>query len=656
MPALDFKPLQHPGLILNREELAAVREKAQTVPWAQKALSHLIAEANRWLVQKPAIPDRKGQWMHFYACTDDGTSLETLSDTQHRCPTCGKVYTGEPYDSVVIRNRHMDITHAAIDLGLAYHLTGQQKYGDEARRIVLDYADRYLKYPMIDKDGKENDRGTGRVFCTILNESNWLTHMSWAYDLIAADLTETERKLACTDMLLPAARIVRSNRSRIHNIHCWMNSAMGCAAICCGDGDLAYDAIRAEYGLLDQLERGILDDGFWFECSWGYHFYTMEAVWPLVEAARHIGIDAYTSRYKTFFDAPLDFAFPGLTLPPLNDSGRGFFPIISRTAPYEIACARWRDPRHAGLLRHTDRTHRLSLCFGEAHLEAEPPEKTISVNFPASGVAILRDGTEDPAIVTLDYGPHGGGHGHPDKLGIIFYGAGRELAPDPGSIQYSVPLHLEWFKTTLSHNTVLVDQQPQQPCTGQLHIFDIRQGLRIASASADDAYPGVRFKRTIALLDGGLVLDLCELHSDREHTFDWAYHNRGALSSPLPLKSLGKPLGQTHGYQHMYDPASTRTDQAWTARWTLDSAFVALAQTGAPGAEIIAGTCPGNPASEPLGMVIARQRGKRALYASALSVCRDRAPELSLTVDLTDKTAHFRLTLDGQTHTIDLPR
>ncbi|MBT3603599.1 MAG: hypothetical protein HOE48_02385 [Candidatus Latescibacteria bacterium] len=181
----------------------------------------------------------------------------------------------------------------------------------------------------------------------------------------------------------------------------------------------------------------------------------------------------------------------------------------------------------------------------------------------------------DPTVVSLDYGPHGGGHGHPDKLGIILFGADHELAPDPGSIQYGVPLHLEWFKTTLSHNTILVDQQPQAPCTGELHTFDIRDDIRIASASANDAYPGVQFKRTIALLNNGIVLDLVDLHSEEEHTYDWVFHCKGAFSSPQSFTPC-KPLGTEHGYQHVTHPRSTQTNDTWKAQWSLNDANVTL--------------------------------------------------------------------------------
>lgn len=657
MPTLNFKPIQHPGLILDRNELDAVKEKVRTSPWAKAAFDDLIADADRWLSEEIRIPDRKGQWSHYYACSDDGARLQTVSDTEHRCPACGRIYTGEPYDSVVTTGRHNRLAQAARDLGLAYQLTGQADYLKPARQIVLGYADRYLSFPLVDRTGKPGTGLAARVFGTNLAEACWLVPMCWAYDLIAESLTEPERAHVCDDFLRPSAIVVGRRNLQIHNIRCWMNSAKGCAALCCGDGELAYEAIRSDYGLENQLAQGILDDGLWWECSWGYHLYTMSALWSLTEAVRHIGIDVYTEQYKTFFDAPLNFALPGLYLPPLNDSGQGRPLTGGATEPYEIAYARWQDPRYAGLLETGDRKSRLALCFGLPELHPEPPEMRQSVNFHAAGVAILRDGADEPTVVTLDYGPHGGGHGHPDKLGIILHGAGRVMAPDPGSIQYGVPLHLEWFKTTMSHNTVLVDRTPQEACTGKLLAFRTDGEAQMAAASADDAYPGVRFRRTIALLNGGIVIDLCELDSDEDHVYDWVHHNRGEFSSPLPLRDIPSPLGDEHGYQHVRSPRLISTDVDWTARWHDGDAGVCLAMIGAPGTEVIAGIGPTNPPPETLPMVIVRRRGKCARFASVFAVYRGEASQVQISVDDSRADAfRVQVQVGDDARKVDLPR
>ncbi len=79
----------------------------------------------------------------------------------------------------------------------------------------------------------------------------------------------------------------------------------------------------------------------WCEGASGYHFFTIEGLWPLAEAARHCGLDLYEARFKSMFDGPLALAMPDLKLPNFNDSGT--VSLTSRADLYELAFARWHD-------------------------------------------------------------------------------------------------------------------------------------------------------------------------------------------------------------------------------------------------------------------------------------------------------------------------
>lgn len=62
----------------------------------------------------------------------------------------------------------------------------------------------------------------------------------------------------------------------------------------------------------------------------------------------------------------------------------------------------------------------------------------------------MRAPTNDHTLI-LKFGPHGGGHGHYDKLGFVSYARGGILAVDPGTQPYGAPTHDTWDKMTVAH-------------------------------------------------------------------------------------------------------------------------------------------------------------------------------------------------------------
>ena len=66
----------------------------------------------------------------------------------------------------------------------------------------------------------------------------------------------------------------------------------------------------------------------------------------------------------------------------------------------------------------------------------------------------------------LNYGPFGGGHGHPDQLNMVLYSDGKQWIRDFGSFSYNghpMKLKGEWTAQTVSHSTLTVDGISQHP-------------------------------------------------------------------------------------------------------------------------------------------------------------------------------------------------
>ena len=618
---------RHPVLLVTREEVAALKKKTATKGWAKQMFEKLLAEANDWLNRRIAVPDRGGQWWHWYSCPKCGSRLKTLGPTRHKCPTCGKVYSGEPYDSVVISGQHSRLARAAQTLGLVYQLTGNERYAAKAAEILERYAERYLSYPRHDIRGRDRVGG-GRVGPQTLDESTWLIPIAQAYDLVWERLSDKQRRNIEERLLRPAAQLIMQHKIGIHNIQCWKNSAVGLVGICLGDERLFADAVTSAHGIRNQLARGILDDGFWFEGSWGYHYYTMSALVPLAEALRHIGVNVYTERYRRFYAAPLLFALPNGYLPAFNDSHPS---NAYRPWPrYELAYARWHDPLFAAVLKDKSRVSLESLLYGEPELEGEATLPSGSRNFPASGYAYLQcDEGQDAPVAILDYAPHGGGHGHPEKLQLVLYANGEVVAPDPGCIHYGVPLHREWYKQTVSHNTLVQDGSSQRPCAGKLRFFHAADAFAVASATANDAYPGTSFARTVALAPGGLVLDLVEVSSAKPHTWDLAFHAYGGFWTDRTLEAVALP-GRSNGYQHIRDIRGSSLPSGFTCRWTTERTSLEMVALPSGRGELFAGTGHGQPPSRPLPTILVRRRSESATFASVLRIAAKTSQRPSL--------------------------
>ncbi len=171
-------------------------------------------------------------------------------------------------------------------------------------------------------------------------------------------------------------------------------------------------------------------------------------------------------------------------------------------------------------------------------------------DFHAAGYAVLQHGTSNEATwACLKYGPHGGGHGHPDKLNLLLWHRGRLLGVDPGTAAYGVPIQKEWFRTTIAHNTLTIDEANQKEATGESLAFAHRPTLSVALAGAGPIADGVRYRRAVALFGNQVLLVLDDIAADQPRIFDRAWHNAGKWSSA----PVGAPLTmpQKLGYKHL---------------------------------------------------------------------------------------------------------
>jgi hypothetical protein len=353
--------------------------------------------------------------------------------------------------------------------------------------------------------------------------------------------------------------------------------------------------------------------------------------------------------------------FPDLSYPALGDSNRG---PLRANAITLVGAERYRDKKLAWLLSRNRPDTRSATAARQPQFGAEwhwlvydPPADSPSsfpleegrfANtgeyrngcslFPSTGVAILReasgDYTSQPAstAVSLSYGPHGGGHGHSDKLNIVLYAQGRQWIPDFGSMPYESRWKAEWTAQTISHNTVVVDGISQKPTAARvtqwpndsaadrvLGVLDRFEALsKSVTAYCDSAYEGIRLRRAVRVVDGSVV-DAFTV-TDRkaaEHQYDYVLHIDGQLeNSSVPLEPRPGKLGETSGYQLVEARQRGSAKDPFTLTFATEGKQLRLWVSGADATEIIVGDGLTNSPDARMPMLVLRRRTSHTRFVT----------------------------------------
>ena len=608
---------ERPSLLYTAEELQRMREKAEEYDWAGSIRDGIIGSADAWLQRDDDPPAEQGGWSHDYVCPEDGARLQFRESHphQHRCRSCDREWEGEKLDATWRSHMHGRFGSGAGNLALAYQLTGDERYARRAADIVLWYARNYHTFP----HGR-GPAGRGRVHSQSLTEATWLISIFQTADLIDDVFSPEERREVEHNLVRAGTEHISEYTFGIHNIQCWHNACMAIAGYYLGDPDLVARGEEGAIGFHRQVEEGILEDGMWYERSMGYHYYTLNALIAHIEAARrndnplheHEGI-------RRMFLVALQLAQPNLVTPSLNDQGYTRGPINSDTL--EVAAGWYDDEDALRALRELyeghgrSRSHIRALQYGEALPDVGEYRPPGSIDLPGVGLAVLREGRGDSAVAAmLEYGEHGGGHGHPDKLQLILYGLGRTLMPDPGTTGYGVPLHREWYKTTPSHNTVTIGTRSQRATTGELLDMHVADGWSSATAGSTGAYPGWELERRLLLAEGVLV-DEFSLQGEEPDTLDWFARAPGPLAVSLETAPVTETApNATYGY--LREMRGATTEQGWEAWWEVDGEGARLHLTfeAAPQTEVVTCLAPGVPGDDPWHTLRVRRSADETMF------------------------------------------
>ena len=598
---------EHPRLLFTPAEITQLREKLNNTERGKATFSFFKNLADGYLTEEVKFP--------------------TIEDTVAN--TAGKV--------------HDRLSYRAGGLGFAYALTGDEKYAKGAREILVGYAQKYADYP---RHGGRNKSDSSKITFQRLSEAMWLIPQIEGYDYIynSGVLSDADKKLINDGLIRPAIEEIRRATpadevsSRTKKDAAWRTKEPADAVK--GDypnwlnfyntatlmaGIVTQDQNMIDLGIADlrtAIASGIGADGMWGEGAIGYQLFAMAVMTPAFEAAARQGIDlwgASNGRFKQLFDSPLRYAYPDGTLPGINDSGRGKLGSW-QTMVYDLGYLRYGDNRYAFLLNDTQRQlHFSEGIYQPTHVFEtlpEPPSVVYgSTLFESLGYSILRNNN---IYALMDYGPHGGVHGHYDKLNLLLFAAppnakGDEIGGEPQMHSYDQALHPQWTTQTIAHNTMAVDEQSQMANDGKILVYEDTPQIKIMRAESAGSYPGVLLDRTVVVLPDA-VIDLYNGQSALSHTWDRTFRYQGKLAQ-MPIALNTGPLGKSEGYQHITVFGLRTATETWQGDWDTKVGKFQVNIAGAKGQQITMGTGP-----DKEDMAIARQIGNRANFGAAYAL------------------------------------
>lgn len=527
--------------------------------------------------------------------------------------------------------QHKKNGQAIFQAATLFKITGERRFGDFAVKLLLRYAD---LYPSLKPHPLHKHQAPGKLFWQILNDAVWLVYAIQGFEQVQALLTPKQFEQISDNLLHPYVRYLAIDSAatfnKIHNHGTWAAAAVGMTGLVLDEASYVEMALKGgkrdgSSGFLKQLDQLFSPDGYYTEGP----YYQRYALMPFVVFARALDREQPQWNIFKYRDQVLlkaIYACINLSynnrLFPLNDAikDKGL-DTIELVYAVDIAYSLTGD---AGLLSIAQAQGQVTLT-GDGLRVAQDLAADKAQPFPFTsqlfrdgasgdegGVAVLRNLESNSALV-VKAASQGMGHGHFDRLSWQFYDSGHEIVTDYGAARYLnvvtkrggvyLPENNSWAKQTIAHNTLVVDERSHfdgklgkaSATSPKLEYFS--EKLSAVTATEPNAYPGVSFSRTFALLNsallnGPLVIDLLAVASKQKHQYDLPLHYNGQLTytSAVPTVALDKlqPLGVANGYQHLWKKAQWTVDKKPAQiSWLTGNRFYSLTSVLPDGGQIL---------------------------------------------------------------------
>ncbi|MFI3264435.1 MAG: hypothetical protein SNG38_04530 [Rikenellaceae bacterium] len=458
--------VESPYIVHTPDGWREVIEKAENYDWAKRELERYDREAQRW--QAPGI----------------AKELPSMN-----------AYMGRYL-------YHTDVMDKLMDCAVAYRLTGKIEYAQKCVDVIRTVIDEESGYPATWRVNQNNFVKEGGVFQNIAR----------TYDMImdCGLLTEEDHRLIEQTFRIYIDIVLMGNDEG--GIGNWdlseLTGALYCALMI-QDYHLAKEVMYSPSGIYQQFAQGVMNDGWWYECSVGYNLWCATMFSEAAVALRPWGfnfldeqieigkvphysllpsrmepglygmdfnkwgkIENNSIGIKNMWDALVPFLdYRGIMFA-VNDAQETS--VIGE--PFEMAYYLYRDPEYASVIKLGD--HR-DLLYGVPELpDFESKKNKQSAYADNIGIVQLRSQTEgreqkDQIQAALHYGSHGGYHGHFDRTNLLSMMRYGRSFYNPEMIWYGYQSYNYKFlvQTSMTKNMVVVDQKMQEPKESMRTLF-----------------------------------------------------------------------------------------------------------------------------------------------------------------------------------------
>lgn len=515
----------HPILWFNKSQLKELKRNIQKYDWMSNLFQGIKKEADLFLKDKVDVPEDGGVIRE--EIFPGGKKIIQLSPTEYYSESEDKVYQGEtvirgkgsvvlknfPYKQFFDNDKHHRLAHQAKVLAFTYAITGEKKYAERVKEILVSYALNFSqnKYPIHKYDGSiyEPDPVAilgygGRVTITALEESAWVYQMMCAYDwTYDSSLYSKKEKDLIEEMFLIEYRTISTtlnwnNSYRYLDNHTtYQNLARMTYGILKKDSNIIAEAAYGKMGFTDHLDSVMTSEGKTEAYGIGYHFFFLCSLVYTAEIHNRAGYGNLFSYQDKKLKKGIDFIInstylDGLRIPQVETASQEWSWTSAFQSLFESAYNRYREPSYLipilddlkflyqpgqeeflqaylkkwGEISSKRGTY--TQAGGPHYIEAlisgyprdivkKPIISLPSVHFNESKYLFLRKGDSERGIgVFINYDEKG--H-HSDVASFQFFALGQELGRESGMAQsYETKDYGAWYSQRVAHNTVVVDQ------------------------------------------------------------------------------------------------------------------------------------------------------------------------------------------------------